>query len=81
MYYLFAVTLYDKMVVLEAVVLTLSVTIALTVYTLQSKRDFSSWGAGYVSNYFLFKLFNAGESNLGFNIPPTQVIHGSRTLV
>ncbi|KAH3881263.1 protein lifeguard 4-like [Dreissena polymorpha] len=40
------VTMYDKLVVLEAVVLTLGVTAALTVYTLQSKRDFSSWGAG-----------------------------------
>lgn len=40
------VTLYDKMIVLEAVILTLGVTIALTLYTLQSKRDFSSWGAG-----------------------------------
>ncbi|KAL4227195.1 Transmembrane BAX inhibitor motif-containing protein 4 [Mactra antiquata] len=39
------VTMYDKMVVLEAVVLTLGVTVGLTMYTLQSKRDFSSWGA------------------------------------
>ncbi|XP_060566450.1 protein lifeguard 4-like [Ruditapes philippinarum] len=37
---------YDKMVVIEALALTLAVTVALTVYTLQSKRDFSSWGAG-----------------------------------
>lgn len=42
----FSVTLYDKMVVLEAVVLTLGVTVGLTMYTMQSKRDFSSWGAG-----------------------------------
>ncbi|XP_052780131.1 protein lifeguard 4-like [Mya arenaria] len=40
------VTMYDKLVVLEAVILTLGVTAALTVYTLQSTRDFSSWGAG-----------------------------------
>ena len=41
-----SVTFYDKLVVLEAFVLTLGVTVALTIYTLQSKRDFSSWGAG-----------------------------------
>lgn len=40
------VTFYDKAVVLEAFVLTLAVTFSLTVYTMQSKRDFSSMGAG-----------------------------------
>ncbi|XP_045166925.1 protein lifeguard 4-like [Mercenaria mercenaria] len=40
---------YDKMVVIEALALTMGVTVALTVYTLQSKRDFSSWGAGLFS--------------------------------
>lgn len=42
------VTFYDKSVVVEALALTLAVTFGLTVYTLQSKRDFSSWGAGWV---------------------------------
>ncbi|KAK3101629.1 hypothetical protein FSP39_004997 [Pinctada imbricata] len=40
------VTFYEKHSVIEAFVLTLAVTFGLTVYTLQSKRDFSSWGAG-----------------------------------
>jgi len=40
------VTCYTLNSVLEAFALTCAVTIALTVYTLQSKRDFSAWGAG-----------------------------------
>ena len=40
------VTFYDKGVVLQAFVLTLAVTVSLTAYTMQSKRDFSAWGAG-----------------------------------
>ena len=33
---------------LEAFVLTVATTMALTMYTLQSKKDYSSWGAGCV---------------------------------
>lgn len=40
------VTMYNVFSVIEAFALTMGVTVALTVYTLQSKRDFSSWGAG-----------------------------------
>lgn len=40
------VTYYDEMIVLQAFLLTAAVTIGLTVYTLQSKRDFSKLGAG-----------------------------------
>ncbi|CAH1783365.1 unnamed protein product [Owenia fusiformis] len=40
------VTFYDVQVVIEAFALTTGVTVALTIYTLQSKRDFSSIGAG-----------------------------------
>ncbi|XP_077997093.1 protein lifeguard 4-like [Glandiceps talaboti] len=43
------VTFYDQLVVLEAFVLTVSVAVCLTAYTLQSKRDFSTWGAGLFS--------------------------------
>lgn len=43
-----AVTCYSLRSVLEAFGLTCAVTAALTVYTLQSKRDFSAWGAGLV---------------------------------
>ena len=37
---------YDTAVVLQAFFLTATVVIGLTLYTFQSKRDFSGWGAG-----------------------------------
>uniref|UniRef100_A0A8C5RKB1 Transmembrane BAX inhibitor motif containing 4 n=1 Tax=Laticauda laticaudata TaxID=8630 RepID=A0A8C5RKB1_LATLA len=40
------VTFYEVSVVLQAFILTTAVFLALTVYTLQSKRDFSKAGAG-----------------------------------
>jgi len=40
------VTFFDQVLVLEAFVLTMATTLALTIYTMQSKRDYSSWGAG-----------------------------------
>ncbi|EMP28487.1 Transmembrane BAX inhibitor motif-containing protein 4 [Chelonia mydas] len=40
------VTFYDVSVVLQAFILTTAVFLGLTVYTLQSKRDFSKFGAG-----------------------------------
>jgi len=50
------VTFYDKSVVIEAFVLTAGVTVALTMYTLQSKRDFSSWGAALFSVLWILIL-------------------------
>ncbi|XP_041349886.1 protein lifeguard 4-like [Gigantopelta aegis] len=58
------VTFYNVSAVIEAFVLTLGVTLALTVYTLQSKRDFSSWGAGLFS--LLWILILAGMLQLFF---------------
>ncbi|XP_003476153.1 protein lifeguard 4 [Cavia porcellus] len=40
------VTFYDVYIILQAFVLTTAVFLGLTVYTLQSKRDFSKFGAG-----------------------------------
>uniref|UniRef100_K7FCR7 Transmembrane BAX inhibitor motif containing 4 n=1 Tax=Pelodiscus sinensis TaxID=13735 RepID=K7FCR7_PELSI len=40
------VSLYDVSVVLQAFILTTAVFLGLTMYTLQSKRDFSKFGAG-----------------------------------
>uniref|UniRef100_G3MNV1 Transmembrane BAX inhibitor motif-containing protein 4 n=2 Tax=Amblyomma TaxID=6942 RepID=G3MNV1_AMBMU len=40
------VSFYDQMAVLQAFLLTMGVTGGLTLYTFQSKRDFSTWGAG-----------------------------------
>uniref|UniRef100_A0A8D2CVT3 Transmembrane BAX inhibitor motif containing 4 n=1 Tax=Sciurus vulgaris TaxID=55149 RepID=A0A8D2CVT3_SCIVU len=41
------VTFYDVYIILQAFVLTTTVFLGLTIYTLQSKRDFSKFGAGY----------------------------------
>ncbi|KAF1475431.1 Protein lifeguard 4, partial [Eudyptula minor novaehollandiae] len=43
---LFIVTFYDASIVLQAFTLTTAVFLGLTAYTLQSKRDFSKFGAG-----------------------------------
>ncbi|ELK02469.1 protein lifeguard 4 [Pteropus alecto] len=40
------VTFYDVYIILQAFILTTAVILGLTVYTLQSKRDFSKFGAG-----------------------------------
>lgn len=40
------VSFYDQLAVLQAFLLTMGVTVGLTLYTFQTKRDFSAWGAG-----------------------------------
>ena len=40
------VTFYEVSVVLQAFFLTASVVVGLTLFTFQTKRDFSGWGAG-----------------------------------
>lgn len=52
----FIVTLYDSLVVLQAFGLTVAVVLSLTIYTFQSKRDFSSWGAGLFSMLWILIL-------------------------
>eukprot|EP00118_Oscarella_pearsei_P004898 m.21759 g.21759 ORF g.21759 m.21759 type:complete len:244 (+) comp28215_c0_seq2:24-755(+) len=52
------VTFYDRVVVLEAFFLTLAVFLGLTMYTLQSKKDYSTWGACLFS--FLWILILGG---------------------
>merc|ERR1712113_338731 len=46
---------YDTAVVLQAFFLTATV-IGLTLYTFQSKRDFSGWGAGLMSGLWILIL-------------------------
>ncbi|KAL8221474.1 UNVERIFIED_CONTAM: Transmembrane BAX inhibitor motif-containing protein 4 [Gekko kuhli] len=50
------VTFYEVSVVLQAFILTTAVFLALTVYTLQSKRDFSKAGAGLFACLWIFLL-------------------------
>jgi len=58
------VTLYQVSSVIQAAALTCAVTLALTAYTLQSKRDFSSWGAGLFA--VLWVLIIAGFMQIFF---------------
>lgn len=43
------VTYFDVDLVLKAFVITSAVFVGLTVYTMQSKYDFSTWGARYLT--------------------------------
>ncbi|XP_064487058.1 protein lifeguard 4-like [Ornithodoros turicata] len=63
------VTFYDQLAVLQAFIITLGVTVGLTVYTFQSKRDFSTWGAGLFA--FLWVLVLGGF--LRMFIPSTHL--------
>ena len=45
------VTFYDVAVVVQAFFLTAGVVAGLTAFTFQTKRDFTSWGAGYDIEY------------------------------
>ncbi|NXC82591.1 LFG4 protein, partial [Cercotrichas coryphoeus] len=57
LHFLFIVSFYDVSIVLQAFILTTAVFLGLTAYTLQSKRDFSKFGAGYVIILIIFKIF------------------------
>ncbi|XP_065674581.1 protein lifeguard 4 isoform X2 [Hydra vulgaris] len=50
------VTFYDQFIVLEAFGLTMAVVVALTIYTFQSKKDFSAWGAGLFAMLWIIVL-------------------------
>jgi len=64
------VTFFDQFVVLEAFLLTAGTTIALTVYTFQSKKDFSLWGAGLFN--ILWVLLMAGFVQI---LIPSEILH------
>uniref|UniRef100_A0A8C0HMW7 Transmembrane BAX inhibitor motif containing 4 n=1 Tax=Buteo japonicus TaxID=224669 RepID=A0A8C0HMW7_9AVES len=55
--FLLVVSFYDVSIVLQAFILTTAVFLGLTAYTLQSKRDFSKFGAGYVVILMIFLIF------------------------
>ncbi|XP_067906577.1 protein lifeguard 4 [Heterodontus francisci] len=70
-----AVTFYDYSVVLQAFVLTTAVFIALTLYTFQSKRDFSKYGAGLFA--CLWILILAGFLRVFFSSDTVEVVFAS----
>ncbi|VDI16686.1 uncharacterized protein MGAL_10B046076, partial [Mytilus galloprovincialis] len=61
------VTFYEVQSVIEAFMLTFAVTAGLTIYTLQSKRDFSSMGAGLFAALMI--LIIAGMMQIFFPSP------------
>ncbi|NXJ82905.1 LFG4 protein, partial [Trogon melanurus] len=63
-FFLFVVSFYDVSIVLQAFILTTAVFLGLTAYTLQSKRDFSKFGAGLFA--CLWILFFSGFLRLYF---------------
>eukprot|EP00112_Aurelia_sp_Birch-Aquarium-sp1_P010173 Seg2186.3 transcript_id=Seg2186.3/GoldUCD/mRNA.D3Y31 product="Protein lifeguard 4" protein_id=Seg2186.3/GoldUCD/D3Y31 len=64
------VTFFDQFVVLQAFILTVGTTIALTVYTFQSKKDFSTWGASLFN--ILWILVLAGFMQI---LMPSEILH------
>jgi len=69
------VSFYDVSVVLQAFFLTASVVVGLTLFTFQTRKDFSGWGAGLMSGLWILiiggfmQLFIGGEiTHLGMAI-------------
>lgn len=67
------VTFFDQVLVLEAFVLTMATTLALTIYTMQSKRDYSSWGAGLFTLVWIFVL--AGFLQIFFHSETFELVY------
>ena len=61
------VSFYDVSVVLQAFFLTASVVVGLTLFTFQTRKDFSGWGAGLMSGLWILiiggfmQIFIGGE--------------------
>ncbi|NXN74258.1 LFG4 protein, partial [Himantopus himantopus] len=69
---LFIVSFYDVSIVLQAFILTTAVFLGLTAYTLQSKRDFSKFGAGLFA--CLWILILSGFLRLFFYSETTELV-------
>uniref|UniRef100_A0A8D2CVP2 Transmembrane BAX inhibitor motif containing 4 n=1 Tax=Sciurus vulgaris TaxID=55149 RepID=A0A8D2CVP2_SCIVU len=66
------VTFYDVYIILQAFVLTTTVFLGLTIYTLQSKRDFSKFGAGLFA--LLWILCLSGFLKIFFNSETVELV-------
>ncbi|XP_006769688.1 PREDICTED: protein lifeguard 4 [Myotis davidii] len=66
------VTFYDVYIILQAFVLTTAVFLGLTIYTLQSKKDFSKFGAGLFA--VLWILFLSGILRLFFYSETVELV-------
>uniref|UniRef100_A0A5K3FLE7 Protein lifeguard 4 n=1 Tax=Mesocestoides corti TaxID=53468 RepID=A0A5K3FLE7_MESCO len=62
-----AVVHFDVSIILQALTITAAITTGLTLYTMQTKRDFSSWGA--CIGALLMAVFLGGITNVFFGSP------------
>ncbi|VDD76670.1 unnamed protein product [Mesocestoides corti] len=58
---------FDVSIILQALTITAAITTGLTLYTMQTKRDFSSWGA--CIGALLMAVFLGGITNVFFGSP------------
>lgn len=65
------VTFYDVAVVVQAFFLTAGVVVGLTLYTFQSKRDFSHWGTGLYAGLWLLILAGFMQLVVGGRVADT----------
>merc|ERR1711902_279113 len=74
------VTFYEVSVVLQAFFLTASVVVGLTLFTSQTKRDFSGWGAGLMSGLWILILGGFLQIFIGGEITQTAMAVGGAVL-
>merc|ERR1711902_20910 len=74
------VTFYEVSVVLQAFFLTASVVVGLTLFTFQTKRDFSGWGAGLMSGLWILILGGFFQIFIGGEITQTAMAVGGAVL-
>uniref|UniRef100_A0A0X3PCS6 Protein lifeguard 4 n=1 Tax=Schistocephalus solidus TaxID=70667 RepID=A0A0X3PCS6_SCHSO len=63
---------FDSSLLLQALVITSAIVCGLTAYTMQSKRDFSSWGG--LLGSLLLALIVGGLTNLFFGSPALHLV-------
>jgi len=74
------VTFYEVSVVLQAFFLTASVVVGLTLFTFQTKKDFSGWGAGLMSGLWILILGGFFQIFIGGEITQTAMAVGGAVL-
>lgn len=74
------VTFYQVGVVIQAFFLTAGVVIALTAYTFQTKRDFSSWGTGLFAGLWILILGGFMQIFIGGEFTDTAMAIGGALL-
>jgi len=74
------VTFYEVSVVLQAFFLTCAVVAGLTAFTFQTKRDFSSWGAGLMAGLWILILGGFMQIFVGGEFTETAMAVGGALL-